>query len=450
MRLTVVGCSGSFPGRTAPRPATSSRPTGFRRAARPRQRRARALQRHLDLADIDAVLLSHLHPDHCLDLCRSTWRAPTTRPPLDRLPVVVPAGGAEHWRAPTGGPSGRVWPRRSTSTSGRRAAARSARSPSPSPGWRTRSRPTGCGSSTTARCWPTPATPAPCDALVRAGPGRRPALFEAAFETGRDDHAPPDLHLTGREAGAGRRRCRRTPTGAHPHPAVERPGGRAARRGEAFDGPVELAAPARRTTCESVSARAARVVGMTRIDGRTPDQLRDVSHHPRLARPRRGLGARGVRQHPGALRGLGHPGRAALAQGQRPGLGDRGVRDAAALDQHPLRPRVGQGPDRRPHPRDLPAGRPLAARRDRLQGARREHHRARLRRAAGRRRHPHGGDHRRVRRARRRRRPGCAAQGRARRRSRSPRRSPRCPWASSTACRCSTSATTRTSRPRPT
>ena len=73
-----------------------------------------------------------------------------------------------------------------------------------------------------------------------------------------------------------------------------------------------------------------------------------------------------------------------------------------ALHQHPLRPRVGEGPDRRAHPRDLPADRPLAARGDRLQGARREHHRARLRRAAGRRRHPHRGDHRRVRRARRR------------------------------------------------
>ena len=31
-----------------------------------------------------------------------------------------------------------------------------------------------------------------------------------------------------------------------------------------------------------------------------------------------------------------------------------------ALDQHPLGPRVGQGPDRRSHPRDLPADRPVA------------------------------------------------------------------------------------------
>ena len=70
-----------------------------------------------------------------------------------------------------------------------------------------------------------------------------------------------------------------------------------------------------------------------------------------------------------------------------------------------------QGPDRRPHPRDLPADRPLAARGHRLQGARREHDRARLRRAPGRRRHPHRRHHRRLRRAGRRRAPTCASKG---------------------------------------
>ena len=116
--------------------------------------------------------------------------------------------------------------------------------------------------------------------------------------------------------------------------------------------------------------------------------------HPQLARPRRGLGARRVRRHPGAVRRLGLRGRAALAQGLRPGLGHGRVRDAPRVDQHPLGPRVGQGPHRRPHPRDLPADRPLAARGHRLQGARREHHRPRLRRPPGRRRHPHRRDHR--------------------------------------------------------
>ena len=48
-------------------------------------------------------------------------------------------------------------------------------------------------------------------------------------------------------------------------------------------------------------------------------------------------------------------GRAALAAGQRARLGDGRVRDAAARDAHPFRPRVGQGPDRWAHARDLPA-----------------------------------------------------------------------------------------------
>ena len=86
--------------------------------------------------------------------------------------------------------------------------------------------------------------------------------------------------------------------------------------------------------------------------------------------------------------------------------------------------------DRRPHPRDLPPDRPLAARGHRLQGARREHHRPRLRRPPGRRRHPHRRDHRRVRRPRRRRAPTCDV-GRT---SRSPARSPPSASASSTAC----------------
>ena len=127
--------------------------------------------------------------------------------------------------------------------------------------------------------------------------------------------------------------------------------------------------------------------------------------HPPLARPRRRLGAGRVRQDPRAVRGVRLRGRAALAQGLRAGLGHRRVRDAARLHQHPLRPRVGQGPHRRPHPRDQPADRPLAAGGHRLQGARREHDRARLRRAPGRRRHAHGGDHRGVRRPGRRRHP---------------------------------------------
>ena len=38
-----------------------------------------ALQRHAGLDDIDAICLSHLHGDHCLDMC-SYWVARTYAP----------------------------------------------------------------------------------------------------------------------------------------------------------------------------------------------------------------------------------------------------------------------------------------------------------------------------------------------------------------------------------
>jgi ribonuclease BN (tRNA processing enzyme) len=73
MRLTVVGCSGSFPG---PDSAASC----YLLEAEDRDRTWRIvidlgsgslgpLQRLIDLHEIDAVVVSHLHPDHFMDLC---------------------------------------------------------------------------------------------------------------------------------------------------------------------------------------------------------------------------------------------------------------------------------------------------------------------------------------------------------------------------------------------
>jgi len=51
-----------------------------------------ALQRHMDPMDVDAVMLSHLHSDHCLDLCglyvmHKYWPDPVAR---TRIPVYGP------------------------------------------------------------------------------------------------------------------------------------------------------------------------------------------------------------------------------------------------------------------------------------------------------------------------------------------------------------------------
>ncbi|GAA2197895.1 MBL fold metallo-hydrolase [Sinomonas flava] len=72
MKLTIVGCSGSFPGPSSPASC-------YLLTANDGERDWRVLldlgsgalgvlQRYIHLSDIDGVLLSHLHPDHCMDL----------------------------------------------------------------------------------------------------------------------------------------------------------------------------------------------------------------------------------------------------------------------------------------------------------------------------------------------------------------------------------------------
>ena len=72
VRLTVVGCSGSFAGPDSPASSYLVRAEHEGRtgqpAARPRQRRARRAAAAHRPSDLDAVMVSHLHPDHCVDL----------------------------------------------------------------------------------------------------------------------------------------------------------------------------------------------------------------------------------------------------------------------------------------------------------------------------------------------------------------------------------------------
>jgi ribonuclease BN (tRNA processing enzyme) len=73
VRLTVVGCSGSFPG---PDSAAScylleveDEVRTWRIVIDLGSGSLGPLQRLIDLHEIDAVLISHLHPDHFMDLC---------------------------------------------------------------------------------------------------------------------------------------------------------------------------------------------------------------------------------------------------------------------------------------------------------------------------------------------------------------------------------------------
>ena len=100
MRLTVVGCSGSTSG--------PSSPASCYLVQAPYEGRTfslvldlgpgafGALQRYVDPRAVDAYAMSHLHPDHCLDLCgayvagRYSATAPWPAPP-----VYAPRGAGE-------------------------------------------------------------------------------------------------------------------------------------------------------------------------------------------------------------------------------------------------------------------------------------------------------------------------------------------------------------------
>jgi ribonuclease BN (tRNA processing enzyme) len=96
MRLTVIGCSGSFPGPESPASCYLLEAEGFRLLLDLGNGALGALQQHAGLYDIDAVCLSHLHGDHYVDLC-SYYVARHHHPdgPKPPIPVYGPAGTAE-------------------------------------------------------------------------------------------------------------------------------------------------------------------------------------------------------------------------------------------------------------------------------------------------------------------------------------------------------------------
>lgn len=93
MDLTIVGCSGSFPG---PDSATSCyliEAEGFRLVVDLGNGALGPLQRYVALEEIDAVCISHLHADHCLDMCSyQVFRAYHPAGQLPEIPVYGPPG----------------------------------------------------------------------------------------------------------------------------------------------------------------------------------------------------------------------------------------------------------------------------------------------------------------------------------------------------------------------
>ncbi|ROP45987.1 MBL fold metallo-hydrolase [Pseudokineococcus lusitanus] len=213
MRLTVVGCSGSVPGPgsaascylvEADGPDGSGGTRPWRVLLDLGSGALGPLQRHADLHALDAVLLSHLHADHCLDLCGLyVARAydPRRPPGAGRLPVHGPAGTAEHLAAAYGAEVGeglggrldvRPWRVDEPVALGPwRVEVGPALHPVEAYGIRLTEVATG-------RVLVYTGDTDACDAVVELARGADVLLAEAAFVEGRDDLR--GVHLTGRRA----------------------------------------------------------------------------------------------------------------------------------------------------------------------------------------------------------------------------------------------------------
>jgi ribonuclease BN (tRNA processing enzyme) len=199
MRLTVLGCAGSFPGPESACSAYLVEAEGFRLLIDFGSGSLSALQRYAGLHAVDAIMLTHLHCDHMLDACTYVVvRRYAPHGPLPPLPMYAPAGAAE------------------------RISAAYSQEPEPVDdvytfyGLQPGSFPIGPFAVTVdrvnhpietygvrlehrGRVLAYSSDTAPCEALLRLAQGADLFLCEASYLDGADN--PPDLHLTGGEAG---------------------------------------------------------------------------------------------------------------------------------------------------------------------------------------------------------------------------------------------------------
>jgi ribonuclease BN (tRNA processing enzyme) len=199
MRLTVLGCAGSFPGPESACSAYLVEAEGFRLLVDFGPGSLSALQRYAGLYAIDAILLTHLHPDHMLDACSYVVvRRYAPGGPLASIPVYAPAGAPERIATAYSadeGPVDDVYTfyglRPGTFPVGPfTVTVDQVNHPVETYGVRLEH--DGrvlCYSSDTA----------PSEALVRLAQDADVFLCEASYLDGGDN--PPGLHLTGREAG---------------------------------------------------------------------------------------------------------------------------------------------------------------------------------------------------------------------------------------------------------
>jgi ribonuclease BN (tRNA processing enzyme) len=93
MQVTIVGWAGSFPGPDSPASCYLIEAGDFRLVLDLGNGALGALQRHTALSEVDAICLSHLHADHCVDMLGySVFQNYHPGGPRPRIPVYGPPG----------------------------------------------------------------------------------------------------------------------------------------------------------------------------------------------------------------------------------------------------------------------------------------------------------------------------------------------------------------------
>jgi ribonuclease BN (tRNA processing enzyme) len=256
MELTVVGSSGSVPGPNSPASSYLLRAPFagrvFTLVLDLGPGSMGALYRYLDPRDVDAVALSHLHPDHCLDLCAyyvGARYSPTA--PWPSIPVYGPPGTRErlvaayavpnehgaaldpepgigsHFEYQDWHPTQRVGPFRIDT----------ARVDHPVPTYAVRVTEEVSDGGSLVYSGDT----GPCEALVELAAGADLLLAEASFLD--QPGNPPHLHLTGREAAEAAQRAGVAALVLTHIPPWHDPDDVLAEALPHYDGPVSLATP---------------------------------------------------------------------------------------------------------------------------------------------------------------------------------------------------------------
>jgi ribonuclease BN (tRNA processing enzyme) len=200
MRLTVLGCAGSFPGPEAPCSAYLVEADGFRLLLDFGPGSMSTLQRYGDLYSVDAILLTHLHCDHMLDACSYVVaRRYAPAGPYPPLPVYAPVAAPERISSAYGGENeplaiGDVYTFYALQPGSFpigpfQVTVDRVNHPIETYGVRLEHG---------GKVLTYSADTAPCEALIRLAQGADAFLCEASYLDGEDN--PPDLHLTGREA----------------------------------------------------------------------------------------------------------------------------------------------------------------------------------------------------------------------------------------------------------